>query len=93
MELLERLSDLRARARFGRTAGHGTVARGGVSRSFLTVARGQLNFKFIELFPLGFRSLFLGYREKGSQALARGRPLRFIHGEIVPLFPEGTPVA
>ena len=63
-----------------------------MSRSFLTVARGQPNLEFIELFPLGFRSLFFGYREKGSQTLAQRHPLRFIHGDIVPLFPEGMPV-
>ena len=59
-----------------------------MSPGFLTVARSQSNFKFIELFPLGFRSFFIAYREKGSQTLAPGHPLRFIHGDIVPIAPR-----
>src|SRR5882672_1262252 len=65
------------------------VPPGAVLRCLLSIARSELDFKLIELVPLGFGSLPLRYREQFLQALTGGNGLlRGIHGGIIADVPE-----
>ena len=67
----------------------GGVPPSAVLRCLLSIARSELDFKLIELIPLGFGSLPLRYREQFLQALTRGNGLlRGIHGGIIADVPE-----
>jgi hypothetical protein len=60
------------------------VPPGAMLRRLLPIARSELDFKLIELVPLGFGSLPLRYREQFLQALTGGNGLlRGIHGGII----------
>jgi len=60
------------------------VPPGALLRSFLSIARGELDFKLVDLVPLGFGSLPLRYREQLLQALTRGNGLlRRVHAGII----------
>src|SRR5437867_6244530 len=73
----------------GMTRGIGDVPAGALLRCLLSIARSELDFKLIELVPLGFGSLPLRYREQLLQALTGGNGLlRGIHGGIIPDVPE-----
>ena len=66
------------------TRGVGDVPPGALVRSLLPIARSELDFKLIDLVPLGLGSLPLRYREQFLQALARGNGLlRCVHGAII----------
>src|SRR5512139_2966892 len=54
----------------------------GVVRVLLPVARSEPDLELVDLVPLGFGPLPLGYREKLLQALAGGNRLR-IHDAII----------
>jgi hypothetical protein len=70
------------------------VPTGALLRSVLSIARGELDFKLIDLVPLGLGSLPLGYREQLLQALAGGNGLlRRVHGGIIADVPELRVVA
>ena len=73
----------------GMTRGVGHVPPGALVRSLLAIARGELDFKLVDLVPLGFGSLALRYREQLLQALTRGNGLlRRVHGGIIAHVPE-----
>src|SRR6266568_2790957 len=68
----------------GMTRGVGDVPPGALVRSLLPIARSELDFKLIDLVPLGLGSLPLRYREQFLQALAGGNGLlRCVHGAII----------
>src|SRR3989442_914905 len=68
--------------------GRGSVPPGALLRCVLSIARSELDFKLIELVPLGFGSLPLRDREQFLQALTGGNGLlRGIHGGIIPDVP------
>ena len=76
------------------TRGRGDVPPGALLRSLLPIARGELDFKLIDLVPLGFGSLPLRYREQLLQALTRGNGLlRGVHGGIIADVPEPRAVS
>jgi hypothetical protein len=52
-------------------------------RSVLPIARSELDFKLVDLVPLGFGSLPLRYGEKLLQALSGRNRLRRIDGGII----------
>jgi hypothetical protein len=70
------------------------MTRGGCSRfpasalvrRLLSVGRGELDFKLMDLVPLGVGSPALRYREKLLQASPRRLRLWSVHGGIIPLF-------
>jgi hypothetical protein len=66
----------------GMIPGVGSVPPHALLRSLLSIARSELDFKLVDLIPLGFASLPFRYREELLQALTRGNRLRCIHGGI-----------
>jgi hypothetical protein len=75
------------------TRGRGDVPPGALLWSLLSIARGELDFKLIDLVPLSFGSLPLRYREQLLQALTGGNWLRGIHGGIIADVPEPRAVS
>jgi hypothetical protein len=80
VELPEGLPARCAAAGPGMARGHRGISPRALLRSLRSIARSELDFKLVDLVPLGFASLSLGNREKLLQALTRGNRLRFIHG-------------
>ena len=69
------------------------VPPGAVLRILLTIARGELDFKLIELVPLSIGALPLWYREQLLEALAGGNRLGPVHGDIIPSLRKMPPQA
>ena len=61
----------------------------GLAIAGLAVARGQLDFEFVEFVPLGLGALAVGYGQELLQAAAGRNRLRCIHPRIIPLFQNG----
>ena len=58
----------------------------GLAIAGLAVARGQLDFEFVEFVPLGFGALAVGNGQQFLHAAAGGNRLRCVHPHIIPLF-------
>jgi hypothetical protein len=60
-------------------------------QSLLSIGGRKLDFKLMDLIPLGISSLALRYRQKLLQATVGGNRLWCIHGNIIPSFDRGSP--
>ena len=86
-ELLERRLTLRAPAGLRMTSGrYGAVSPSALRRNLLAIGGRELDFKLMDLIPLGISSLTLRYRQKLLQASAGGHRLWCVHGGIIPPF-------
>jgi len=86
VEFLERLSTLRAAAGLRMNGGgYSGVSPSALLRSRLAIGGRELDFKLMDLIPLGISSLTLRYRQKLLQASAGGHRLWCMHGRIIPL--------
>ena len=84
VKFLERLSTLRATTGLRMNGGgYSAVSPRVLLRSRRAIGRRELDFKLMDLIPLGIRSLTLRYRQKLLQASAGGHRLWFIHGRII----------
>lgn len=92
--LLERLLVLRAATRPGLTGGSCRgVPPSALVGGVLPICGGELNFKLMDLVPLGVSAFTLRYRQKLLQASA-GRHLWWrIHSDIIPSFGRCVPRA
>ena len=91
-EFLERLLTLRAAAGLRTTGGgYRGVSPSALLRSLLTIGGRELDFKLMDLIPLGISSLTLRYRQKLLQATVGGNRWWCIHGEIIPSFNRCSP--
>ena len=87
VDFRERLFALRAAAGFRMTGGdHGAVSPSALIRSLLTIGGRELDFKLMDLIPLGISSLTLRYRQKFLQATAERHRLWCMHGDIISSF-------
>jgi uncharacterized protein (DUF779 family) len=87
VDFLERLLALRAAVGLRMTGGgcRGVSPSALVQRLLLIGGR-ELNFKLMDLIPLGVSSPALRYRQKLVQASAGGHRLWCVHGGIIPSF-------
>ena len=92
MGFLERLFALRA-ATGPRLTGGGYrgISRKALLRSLLAIGGRELDFKLMDLIPLGISSLTLRYRQQLLQATVGGNRWWWIHGEIIPSFNRCSP--
>ena len=87
VEFLQRLLTLRAAAGLGTTGGgYRGVSRKALLRRLLAIGGRELDFKLMDLIPLGIRSLTLRYRQKFLQATAGRHRLWCMHGDIISSF-------
>jgi len=90
VNFLERLLALRAAMGLGMT---GRWCRGitpnALVRWLLSIGGREVNFKLIDLIPLGVSAPALRYGQKLLQASAWGHRLRCVHGAIIPSFSRG----
>ena len=83
-EFLERLLTLRAAAGLRMTGrGYRDISPSALLRSLLAIGGRGLNFKLMDLIPLGISSLTLRYRQKFLQATAGRHRLWCMHGDII----------
>src|ERR1700746_2172466 len=87
VDFLERPLALRA-AVGSRMAGGGSrdVSPGALVLRLRSIGGRELNFKLMDLVPLGVGSPTLRYRQKLLQASPGGHRLWCVHGGIIPLF-------
>ena len=85
MGFRERLLAPRAAAGLRMTGGGCSgVSRSALLQRLLSIGGRELNFKLMDLIPLGVSSLALRYRQKLLQATVGGNRLWCIHGDIIP---------
>jgi len=90
--LLERLLVPRVATGPGLTAGSCRgVPRSALVQGLLPICGGELNFKLMDLIPLGVSALALRYRQQLLQATAGGHLLWCIHADIIPSFGRCIP--
>src|SRR4030095_1149915 len=70
-----------------------SVSPSALVQRLLSIGGRELNFKLMNLIPLGVSSPALRYREKLLQASAGGHRLWFGHGGIIPSFDSAVPPA
>src|SRR4029450_10798091 len=94
VDFLERLFALRA-AMGPRMPGGScrSVSPSALVQRLLSIGGRELNFKLMNLIPLGVSSPALRYSEKPLQASAGGHRLWFGHGGIIPSFDSAVPPA
>ena len=86
-EFLERLLTLRAAAGLRTTGGgYRGVSPSALLRSLLTVGGRELDFKLMDLIPLGISSLTLRYRQEFLQTTTGRHRLWCVHGDIISSF-------
>src|SRR5216684_2826717 len=91
-KFLERLLTLRAAAGLRMTGGgYRGVSPSALLRSLLAIGGRELNFKLMDLIPLGISSLTLRYRQKFLQATTGRHRLWCRHGDIIPSFDRAAP--
>ena len=92
VDFLERPLALRAAAGF-RTAGGGyrDISPSALLRSLLAIGGRELDFKLMDLIPLGISSSTLRYRQKLLQASAGRHRLWCMHGDIISSFGRCSP--
>ncbi len=91
-EFGERLLALRAAARLRMTGGgYRGLSPSALLRSLLAIGGRELDFKLMDLIPLGISSPTLRYRQKFLQATAGRRRLWCIHGDIIPSLERCSP--
>jgi hypothetical protein len=84
---LERLPALRAATGPGMTGGGcGSVSPSALVRRLRSIGGRELDFKLVNLIPLGVGSPALRYREQLLQASAGGHRLWRVHAGIIPSF-------
>src|SRR6266851_421170 len=84
-KFLERLLTLRAAAGLRMTGGgYRGVSPSALLRSLLAIGGRELDFKLMDLIPLGISALTLRYRQKLSQASVGGHRLWCVHDGIIP---------
>jgi hypothetical protein len=89
---LKRLLALRAAAGPGLTGGGCRgVSPSALLLRLLPIGGGELDFKRMDLIPLGVSALALRYRQKLLQAIVGRHRLWCIHGDIIPSFGMGVP--
>ena len=91
VEFLERLLNLRAAGLRMTGGGYRGVSPSALLRSLLAIGGRELDFKLMDLIPLGISSLTLRYRQKLLQATVGGNRWWCIHGEIIPSFNRCSP--
>jgi hypothetical protein len=94
VDFLERLFSLRT-AMGPRMTGGGcrSVSASALVQRLRSIGGRELNFKLMNLIPLGVSSPALRYREKLLQARAGGRRLWCGHGGIIPSFGKCSPAS
>jgi hypothetical protein len=90
-EFLERLLTLRADAGPRMTGGGRGVSPSALLRSLLAIGGGELDFKLMDLIPLGISSPALRYRQKFLQATVGRNRWWCIHGAIIPSLERCSP--
>ena len=86
-KFLERLLTLRAAAGLRMTGGgYRGVSPSALLRSLLAIGGRELDFKLMDLIPLGISSPTLRYRQKLLQATAGRHWLWWMHGDIISSF-------
>ena len=91
-EFLERLLTLRAAAGLRMTGGgYRGVSPSALLRSLLAIGGRELDFKLMDLIPLGISSSTLRYRQKLLQASAGRHRLWCMHGDIISSFGRCSP--
>jgi hypothetical protein len=90
VDFLEQLLALRAAVRLTMTGG---VCRGispnALVHWFFSIRGREVNFKLMDLIPLGVGASALRYGQKLLQASAWGHRLRCVHDAIIPSFSRG----
>ncbi len=71
--------------------GYSGVSPSALLRSRLAIGGRELDFKLMDLFPLGVSALALRYRQKLLQASAGGHRLGCMHSGIIPSFGRCSP--
>jgi hypothetical protein len=87
--LLARLLALRAPAWIGTTGGYRGAPPSAGLRCALSIAGSELDFKVVDLIPLGVGSLAFRYSKKLLQAITGKSRLRCIHVGIISSFDTG----
>ena len=91
-EFLERLLTLRAAAGLRMTGGgYRGVSPSALLRSLLAIGGRELDFKLMDLIPLGISSPTLRYRQKLLQATAGRHRLWCRHDDIISSFDRCSP--
>ena len=87
VEFPKRLLNLRAAAGLRMTGGgYRGISPSALLRRLLAIGGRELNFKLMDLIPLGVSSLTLRYRQKFLQATAGRHRLWCMHGDIISSF-------
>jgi len=88
----KRLLSLRAAAGLRMTdGGCNAVSLSALLQRLLSIGGRELDFKLMDLIPLGISSLTLRYRQQLLQATVGGNRWWCIHGEIIPSFNRCSP--
>jgi hypothetical protein len=92
VDFLERPLALRAAAGFRMAdGGYRGISPSALLRSLLAIGGRELNFKLMDLIPLGVSSPTLRYRQKFLQATAGRHRLWCMHGDIISSFGRCSP--
>ena len=90
-DFLEPLLALRAMGLRMTGGGCRSVSPSALIQRLLSIGRRELNFKRMNLIPLGVSSLGLPYRQKLLQATLGGNRLWCSHGDIIPSLERCSP--